>query len=217
MANKSGDNSLHDWFNKSKSSDGKKGWVQLGGKYSGKPCARQPGQKTKPKCGSSKMKRDLSKSEEESAFRRKNKQDGNPNRRGKAKNVRTEGKTYDQFMEANSSASEMRNKILKPLDNAVSSIQDRGKDHRQRLIHQPVASIKNKLNSMKTPGANYTAGNPGLQKLKGQIGGAAKSAINLVGRIKNPLSLGKQDRSRHSSEATDNLKDATGLGPGSDL
>ena len=37
-ANKSGDNSLRDWFGKSKSSDGKPGWVQLGGKYAGKPC-----------------------------------------------------------------------------------------------------------------------------------------------------------------------------------
>lgn len=88
--NKSGDSSLHDWFNKSKSSDGKKGWVQLGGKYSGKPCARQPGQTTKPKCGSSKMKRNLDKDEEQAAFRRKNAQDPNPNRSGKAKNVATE-------------------------------------------------------------------------------------------------------------------------------
>ena len=31
--NKSGDHSLHDWFKNSKSSDGKPGWVQLGGKY----------------------------------------------------------------------------------------------------------------------------------------------------------------------------------------
>ena len=69
---KSGDSSLRDWFGKSKSSDGKPGWVQLGGKYAGKPCARQPGQTTKPKCGSSKMKRNLSKDEEERAFRRKN-------------------------------------------------------------------------------------------------------------------------------------------------
>ena len=38
-ASKSGDSSLHDWFSKSKSSDGKPGWVQLGGKYKGKPCA----------------------------------------------------------------------------------------------------------------------------------------------------------------------------------
>ena len=63
--NKSGDSSLHDWFSKSKSSDGKPGWVQLGGKYAGKPCAKQPGQTTKPKCGSSKMKRNLNKKEED--------------------------------------------------------------------------------------------------------------------------------------------------------
>ena len=88
--NKSGDSSLHDWFSKSKSSDGKPGWVQLGGKYAGKPCAKQPGQTTKPKCGSSKMKRNLNKKEEDAAFRRKNKQDPNPNRKGKAINVKTE-------------------------------------------------------------------------------------------------------------------------------
>ena len=89
-ANKSGDSSLRDWFGKSKSSDGKPGWVQLGGKYAGKPCAKQPGQKTKPKCGSSKMKRNLDKDEEQAAFRRKQKEDPNPNRKGKAINVATE-------------------------------------------------------------------------------------------------------------------------------
>ena len=89
-ANKSGDSSLRDWFSKSKSSDGKPGWVQLGGKYAGKPCAKQPGQTTKPKCGSSKMKRNLSKDEEEAAFRRKNRKDPNPDRKGKAINVKTE-------------------------------------------------------------------------------------------------------------------------------
>ena len=86
----SGDSSLRDWFGKSKSSDGKPGWVQLGGKYAGKPCAKQPGQTTKPKCGSSKMKRNLSKDEEERAFRRKNAKDPNPDRKGKAINVKTE-------------------------------------------------------------------------------------------------------------------------------
>ena len=88
--NKSGDSSLRDWFSKSRSSDGTPGWVQLGGKYSGKPCAKQPGQTTKPKCGSSKMKRNLSKDEEEAAFRRKNRKDPNPDRKGKAINVKTE-------------------------------------------------------------------------------------------------------------------------------
>ena len=99
--NKSGDSSLHDWFNKSKASDGTKGWVQLGGKYAGKPCARQPGQDTKPKCGSSKMKRDLNKKEEDAAFRRKNREDGNPDKKGKAKNVATEGVTYETFRQLN--------------------------------------------------------------------------------------------------------------------
>ena len=90
---KSGDQGLHDWFGKSKSSDGKKGWVQLGGKWAGKPCARQPGQTSTPKCGSSKMAANLSAEEEESARRRKNRQDPNqPEKSGAAKptNVKTE-------------------------------------------------------------------------------------------------------------------------------
>ena len=45
---------LRAWFGKSsgttKSGRKVKGWVQVGGKYDGKPCARQPGQKTTPKC-----------------------------------------------------------------------------------------------------------------------------------------------------------------------
>ena len=90
---RSGDQGLRDWFGKSKSSTGKKGWVQLGGKFSGKPCARQPGQTSTPKCGSSKMKRDLSAKEEEGAFKRKNRLDPNqPEKTGASKptNVRTE-------------------------------------------------------------------------------------------------------------------------------
>jgi hypothetical protein len=90
---KSGDEGLRDWFGKSRSSDGKKGWVQLGGKYAGKPCARQPGQTSTPKCGSSKMAANLSPEEEERAKRRKNRLDPNqPQKTSGAKptNVRTE-------------------------------------------------------------------------------------------------------------------------------
>ena len=93
---KSGDDSLHDWFAQNSADDGTPGWPQIGGKYAGKPCARQPGQKTKPKCGSSKMKRNLDKGEEEAAFRRKNSEDPNPNRKGKAKNVATEEMNLDE-------------------------------------------------------------------------------------------------------------------------
>jgi len=96
--NKSGDSSLRDWFTKSKSSDGKPGWVQLGGKYAGKPCAKQPGQTTKPQCGASKMKAELSDKEDERAFRRKNRQDPNPDRKGKAINVKTEETILEKEM-----------------------------------------------------------------------------------------------------------------------
>ena len=87
---KSGDYSLHDWFSKSKSKKGTPGWVQLGGKYAGEPCVKQPGQTTKPKCGSSKMSDEMSPDEENLAARRKRKEDPNPDRTGKAKNVNTE-------------------------------------------------------------------------------------------------------------------------------
>lgn len=78
---------LHKWFG------GKtKGWVQAGGKYDGKPCAKQPGQKTKPKCVSAKKRRSMSKKERESAARRKRKKDPNANRRGSPINVNTDPK-----------------------------------------------------------------------------------------------------------------------------
>lgn len=85
---------LHKWFNKS-SSGGKKGWVQVGGKYDGKPCARQPGQTSTPKCTSSSKRASMSKKERSSAFRRKNRQDPNqPQKSGAAKPtyVRTDKK-----------------------------------------------------------------------------------------------------------------------------
>merc|ERR1711991_464397 len=50
-----------------------------------------------PKCGSSKMKRNLNKKEEQKAFRRKNAKDPNPNRKGKAINVATEETTTSLF------------------------------------------------------------------------------------------------------------------------
>ena len=128
---KSGDSSLRDWFGKSRSSDGKPGWVQLGGKYAGKPCAKQPGQTTKPKCGSSKMKRNLDKDEEQAAFRRKQRQDPNPDRKGKAINVKTE--------------SYVAGKPAEKLD-AVTAIPKKEQDAaRERLL----AKAKAKRESMK--------------------------------------------------------------------
>ena len=74
---------LRDWFSKSKSKGGKPGWVQV---VSGKPCARQPGQKTTPKCVSSAKRASMSKKERESAQRRKRDADpGQPQKSGAAK------------------------------------------------------------------------------------------------------------------------------------
>ena len=129
-ANKSGDSSLRDWFSKSKSSDGKPGWVQLGGKYAGKPCAKQPGQTTKPKCGSSKMKRNLDKGEEEAAFRRKQKEDPNPDRKGKAINVRTEDKELNTIAKELDKASKMHasqaERVRKHVKKMKKDIHERG-------------------------------------------------------------------------------------------
>ena len=72
--------SLRDWFKGG-------GWVQTGGKYDGKPCAKQPGQKTKPYCRDPDDRAKLSKKEKNKRARKKRKEDPNPERRGKAKNV----------------------------------------------------------------------------------------------------------------------------------
>ena len=62
------------------------GWKQAGGKYDGKPCARQPGQKTTPKCVSRSKYSSMDKKERESAGRRKRKKDpGQTKKTGAAK------------------------------------------------------------------------------------------------------------------------------------
>ncbi len=55
--------SLHQWFDDA-DGDGQGEWEQIGGKYDGKPCAKQPGQKTKPKCASPEKAASMSKKRE---------------------------------------------------------------------------------------------------------------------------------------------------------
>jgi hypothetical protein len=75
--------SLRDWFKGG-------GWKQTGGKYDGKPCAKQPGQKTKPYCRDADDRAAMSKEERDKRAAKKRKEDPNPNRKGKAKNVTQE-------------------------------------------------------------------------------------------------------------------------------
>ena len=142
-SNKSGDSSLHDWFTKSRASDGTPGWVQLGGKYAGKPCAKQPGQTTKPKCGSSKMKRNLDKGEEETAFRRKNREDPNPNKKGKAKNVATEEMNLDEKCWQGYTQKGMKKKGNKTVPNCVPVGEEKEGDHEFEMARRQLATMKN--------------------------------------------------------------------------
>ena len=78
--------SLRDWFKGG-------GWVQAGGKYDGKPCAKQPGQKTKPFCRDADDRAAMSKEERNKRAKKKRKEDPNPNKKGKAKFVREQVRT----------------------------------------------------------------------------------------------------------------------------
>jgi hypothetical protein len=90
--------SLKDWFKGG-------GWVQAGGKYDGKPCAKQPGQTTKPFCRDADDRASMSKDERERRAQKKRIEDPNPNRKGKAKmvnasysNWRSELVQLDEFL-----------------------------------------------------------------------------------------------------------------------
>lgn len=90
---------LHQWF-KSRSEDGKRGWVQIGGRYEGKPCARQPGQTTTPKCRSSSEAARMTKAEKKYAFNKKQREDKNqPKKTGAAKPTMV--KTYKENKKMN--------------------------------------------------------------------------------------------------------------------
>jgi hypothetical protein len=75
--------SLKDWFKGG-------GWKQTGGKYDGKPCAKQPGQTTKPYCRDADDRASMSKDERNKRAAKKRSEDPNPNKKGKAKNVTQE-------------------------------------------------------------------------------------------------------------------------------
>ena len=74
---------LDKWFD-----DG--GWVQTGGKYDGKPCAKQPGQTTKPYCRDPDDRATMDEDERNRRAAKKRKEDPNPNRSGEAKMVTQE-------------------------------------------------------------------------------------------------------------------------------
>ena len=74
---------LRDWFKGG-------GWKQTGGKYDGKPCAKQPGQTTKPFCRDADDRAAMDKDERDRRAAKKRREDPNADRSGKAKNVTEE-------------------------------------------------------------------------------------------------------------------------------
>ena len=72
--------SLRDWFKGD-------GWVQVSGKYKGKPCAKQPGQTTKPFCRDADDAAAMSKDEKEKRTAKKRREDPDAERSGKAQIV----------------------------------------------------------------------------------------------------------------------------------
>ena len=106
--------SLRDWFKGG-------GWVQAGGKYDGKPCAKQPGQKTKPFCRDADDRAAMSKEERNKRAKKKRKEDPNPNRKGKAKNVTevydtrgTKYKTPEDALKATKEFKKQGGEVVKP-------------------------------------------------------------------------------------------------------
>jgi len=108
--------SLRDWFKGG-------GWVQTGGKYDGKPCAKQPGQKTKPFCRDADDRAAMSKDERNRRAAKKRKEDPNPNRKGKAKMVsasyQPEGNNIDEKCWVGYTQKGMKKKGKKVVPNCV--------------------------------------------------------------------------------------------------
>jgi hypothetical protein len=94
--------SLRDWFKGG-------GWKQTGGKYDGKPCAKQPGQTTKPYCRDADDRAAMSKDERERRASKKRREDPNAERSGKAKIVTQEEKKDHEYSMARSEVKTIKN------------------------------------------------------------------------------------------------------------
>ena len=138
--------SLRDWFKGG-------GWVQAGGKYDGKPCAKQPGQKTKPYCRDPDDRASLDKEERNKRAAKKRKEDPNPNRKGKAKMVTQEAANAAQQAAIAISMKE-KGKKPKSMKEAVSE-----KDDEYSMIRSQLKSIHNAASRLdKKVGKNKKGG-----------------------------------------------------------
>jgi len=100
---------LRDWFGKSKSKDGKPGWVQS----DGSPCANEPGETKTPKCFSRDKLASMSKGEVASAVRRKREKD--PGQQSKS------GAASPTYVSTDSPTKKMKEEFFKENHKAIAS------------------------------------------------------------------------------------------------
>jgi len=155
------DYSLRDWFKGG-------GWVQAGGKYDGKPCAKQPGQKTKPFCRDADDRAAMSKDEREKRAKKKRKEDPNPNRKGKAKMVReqidTSGQSFNRvFVKAVKNAGGKPEDVIPSTPKSANSKNESYSNWREELTeiyNEPNAQYKDlkgrNQDTSPTGGLRYT-------------------------------------------------------------
>jgi hypothetical protein len=143
--------SLKDWFKGG-------GWVQAGGKYDGKPCAKQPGQTTKPFCRDADDRASMSKDERERRAKKKRIEDPNPNRKGKAKMV-------------NASYSNWRSELVQ-LDEFLGGVPGDGYyGHPNLDIKNPFAKTQKKEKVLpKAPPAGAPGSGGPINRLAAQLG-----------------------------------------------
>ena len=124
--------SLRDWFKGG-------GWVQAGGKYDGKPCARQPGQKTKPFCRDADDRANMSKKERERRAKKKRREDPIATRKGKAKMVTA---SYSNWRADLEDLHEIPAALAIPLAGAAGYALYKGAKHLSKKAHKALDNAR---------------------------------------------------------------------------
>ena len=127
------------------------------------------------------MKRDLNKDEEQAAFRRKNREDGNPDRRGKAKNVATEEfEVFDEGNVPNWQKNSGKDKKGKGVGKGVMKARKQAKQALKRqlgIVKEDMSGMSQKSGDKRSTdsGAGMTA--KGVAKYNRRTGGDLKTAV----------------------------------------
>ena len=122
---------LRDWFGKSKSKDGKPGWVQS----DGSPCANEPGETKTPKCFSRSKLSSMSKGEISSAVRRKREKD--PGQQSKS------GAAAPTYVSTDSPTKKMKNEEYVN-EKTMTSTEKKKKEEIVKSMKKDSAGFKNR-------------------------------------------------------------------------